>query len=327
MRNILDPSPKAVKMGARTLTGQFTARSLAAKFISLFERLIVAPTPTNLPPVPGVERDCDRYLTTDGVRLRYRDQGRGPPVLMAHGWTLDLEMWEPQVAALRDAFRLIRFDRRGFGLSSGRPSVARDIADLGVLCDHLAIERIALVGMSQGARAALGFAMTAPERVSCLILDGPPDYGNNPLPSDDDVPLDHYRGVVRERGMSAFRREWAAHPLLTLRTGDARMHEILNSMIMRYPGNDLVEPAVTDDAPVKSPSIDPIDVPVLVITGAQDLASRTQAADHLAGLLSNATRAVIPAAGHLPNLDNPNVYNTAMRTFLEQYAVPLTSQE
>ena len=104
------------------------------------------------------------------------------------------------------------------------------------------------------------------------------------------------------------------------------MHEILNAMIMRYPGNDLVEPVAAAEAP-RSPLIDPIDIPVLVITGDQDLASRTQAADHLAGRLSKATRAVIPAAGHLPNMDNPNAYNTVMRTFLEQHAVPLTRQE
>jgi pimeloyl-ACP methyl ester carboxylesterase len=287
----------------------------------------VTATSANLPPIPGVERDGDRYFATDGARLRYRDEGRGPPVLMVHGWTLDLEMWEPQVAALRDTFRLIRFDRRGFGLSSGRPSVVQDIADLDALCDRLAIERIALLGMSQGARAAMGFALTAPARVSCLILDGPPDYGRNPLPSDDDVPLNHYRGVVRARGMAAFRREWAAHPLLSLRTGDPRMHEILNAMIMRYPGNDLMEPVVTAETPCGLPQIDSIDVPVLVITGDQDLSSRTQAADRLVEHLSKATRALIPAAGHLPNLDNPNAYNTVMRTFLEQHAVPLTSQE
>lgn len=284
-------------------------------------------TGANLPPLAGVEPDADRYFTTGGARLRYRVEGRGPPVLMAHGWTLDLEMWEPQIAALRDGFRLIRFDRRGFGLSSGRPSVAQDVADIASLCNHLAVERIALLGMSQGARAAMGFALAAPARVSCLILDGPPDYAGNPLPSDDDVPLDHYRGVVRAQGMTAFRREWAAHPLLSLRTGDPRIHKILGAMIARYPGNDLREPAVTAAAAVVSPSIDSVDAPVLVLTGDQDLASRTQAANTLAGLLNKAERAVIPAAGHLPNLDNPKAYNDVVRAFLARHAVPLTSQE
>ncbi len=281
----------------------------------------------NLPPVPGGERDADRYFTTDGARLRYRDEGRGPAVLMTHGWTLDLDMWEPQIAALRDAYRLIRFDRRGFGLSSGRPSVVQDIADIGSLCDHLAIGRVALLGMSQGARAAIGFALAAPARISCLILDGPPDCSANQLPSDDDVPLSRYRGVVRARGMTAFRREWAAHPLMSLRTGDPRMREILSAMIMRYPGVDLVEPAATAQAAVGTPPVDCVVAPVLVITGDQDLASRTQAANRLAGLLRGAERAVIPAAGHLPNMDNPTAYNEVVRTFLQQHAVPLTSQE
>lgn len=283
-------------------------------------------TGANLPPIPGVERDVDRYFTTGGARLRYRAEGRGPPVLMTHGWTLDLDMWDPQIAALRDGFRLIRFDRRGFGLSSGRPSVTQDIADIASLCNHLAVERVALLGMSQGARAAIGFALTSPARVSCLILDGPPDYGGNPLPSDDDVPLNHYRGMVRAQGMAAFRREWAAHPLLSLRTGDPHMHEILGAMIMRYPGNDLLEPVVTAAA-VDAPSIDSVDAPVLVITGDQDLASRTQAANTLAARLSKAERAVIPAAGHLPNLDNPKAYNEVVRAFLARHAVAPTSQE
>jgi pimeloyl-ACP methyl ester carboxylesterase len=282
----------------------------------------------NMPPISGVIRDADQYFTSDGARLRYRDEGCGPPVLMVHGWTLDLQMWEPQISALRDAFRLVRFDRRGFGLSSGRPSVVQDIADIGSLCKHLAIGRVALVGMSQGARAVIGFALAAPAGISCLILDGPPDHGRDALPADDDVPLGDYRALVQARGMAAFRREWAAHPLLSLRTRDPRMHEILDAMIMRYPGNDLAEPvatiaahanvAPTDAAPIRS-----IDVPVLVLTGDHDLPRRTQAANSLAEQLTHAERAVIPAAGHLPNLDNPKVYSAVVRAFLERFAVPL----
>jgi len=275
----------------------------------------------NLPSIAGAERNVDQYFTTDGARLRYRDEGGGPPILMVHGWTLDLQMWEPQAAALRDTFRLVRFDRRGFGLSSGRPSVARDIADIGSLCDHLALGDVALAGMSQGVRAALGFALTAPKRISCLILDGPPDYGRSPVPADDDVPLDYYRGIARARGMAAFRREWAAHPLLSLRTSDPRMREILDAMILRYPGFDLMEPDVSAEVSADSSLLHCIDVPALVITGDQELASRTQAANDLAGKLNNAERAVIPASGHLPNLDNPQIYNTVVRRFLERRAV------
>src|ERR1700722_12540752 len=101
---------------------------------------------------------ADRYLTVDGARLRYRDQGSGPALLLLHGWTLDLDMWEQLAGALRDRLRGVRLDRRGFGLSSGTPSPERDIIDLDALLRHLHIGQAALLGMSQGARAALGFA-------------------------------------------------------------------------------------------------------------------------------------------------------------------------
>jgi pimeloyl-ACP methyl ester carboxylesterase len=268
------------------------------------------------PAAPVSAPFADRYLTVPGAVLRYRDQGQGPAVLLIHGWTLDLEMWEPQVAALQTTFRTICLDRRGFGLSRGRPGLAHDIADIEALCRHLGVEHVALIGMSQGARAVLGFAATSPDKISCLILDGSPDCltGN----AENELPLEHYRELVRTRGINAFRREWLNHPLARLITDDQGQRERLAAMIARYPGNDLVDCAGDDVAPV-SRDIAAIRAPVLVITGQHDLPSRTAAAEALLRLLPGAQRAVIPAAGHLTNLDNPQHYNMVVREFLERH--------
>ena len=94
-------------------------------------------------------------------------------------------------------------------------------------------------------------------------------------------------------------------------------------MIQRYPGNDLMESAVDDDALPSSAPLDSIVAPALVITGDHELATRTQAADALARQLPGAVRAVIRAAGHLPNLDNPSDYNATVRAFLEHHATSL----
>src|SRR5580658_9580711 len=94
----------------------------------------------------------DQFLQVEGARLCYRDEGAGPPIVLVHGWTLDLEMWDPQVARLRDAFRLVRLDRRGHGLSTGSPAAGQDASDLSSLCQHLGLEDVSLIGMSQGAR-------------------------------------------------------------------------------------------------------------------------------------------------------------------------------
>jgi 3-oxoadipate enol-lactonase len=248
---------------------------------------------------------ADRYLTVEGARLRYRDQGDGPAVLLLHGWT----------GALRAGFRVLRFDRRGFGLSSGTPSPERDIADVDALLRHLRIEQAALLGMSQGARAAIGFAAIAGARVSCLVLDGPPD-----LARAEDLPLAHYRALVRSRGIEAFRAEWSAHPLMQLRTEDADARLLLQTIMRRYPGSDLL-PGGAEAAPRRAElAPESISVPVLVITGADDLAPRIRAADLLAQRLPIAERAVVAAAAHLPNLDNPLVYNNLVWGFLNRHA-------
>ncbi len=163
----------------------------------------------------------DLYLEVDGARLRYRDEGHGPALILIHGWMLDLDMWEAQAAALSAAYRVIRLDRRGFGLSSGMPSLARDVDDLAALCRRLKLRRIAILGMSQGARVALRFASMCPELVACLILDGPPRLDAAQSANDPpELPYEHYRALAQSQGVAAFRREWAGHPLGSLRTKD-----------------------------------------------------------------------------------------------------------
>jgi pimeloyl-[acyl-carrier protein] methyl ester esterase len=268
-------------------------------------------------------QSADRYFTSDGVRLRYRDEGRGPAVILVHGWTLDLEMWGPQLTALSRRFRVVRLDRRGFGLSSGRPALDGDVADLGALCRHLDLGRVALVGMSQGARSVLAFDAAAPERVSCLVLDGPPDIDSRAA-AEEDVPVARYRALLRSKGVEAVRREWAKHPLAQLRSADAGAHGLLSSMLGRYRGADLVTAPVSAGAapgPIRPESVAR---PVLIITGEHDLPGRVKAADALARRLPHTERAVIPGAGHLPNLDNPDAYNNLVGAFLARHATALT---
>src|SRR4051812_16741047 len=88
------------------------------------------------------------------IQLHYRDQGSGPAVVLIHGWPLSLRSWEKQAAGLLDAgFRVIAYDRRGFGLSS-QPASGYDYdtlaADLRALVLHLKLDDVTLVGFSMG---------------------------------------------------------------------------------------------------------------------------------------------------------------------------------
>jgi 3-oxoadipate enol-lactonase len=265
----------------------------------------------------ATHQGSDRYFAVAGTRLRFRDEGRGPVVILLHGWTFDLELWDPQVAALRDEFRLVRIERRGHGLSGGVPDSEQDAADIAALHRHLKLRSAALLGMSQGARAALRFASRTPEQVTALILDGPPNLDKQAI--DEEVPMPHFRELVRNGGLAAFHREWSNHALVQLCTEAAPPQRQVHAMIARYPGRELLDPgaAGTVAAPVALPLIR---TPTLVLSGDYGLPSRLQSAQKLCAQLPAAEHVILPDAGHLINLDQPALYSNLCRAFLMRHA-------
>jgi pimeloyl-ACP methyl ester carboxylesterase len=256
----------------------------------------------------------DQYLELERARLRYRDEGLGPAILLIHGWALDLEVWEPQVSALGGRYRLLRFDRRGYGLSTGAPSLRRDERDAIALLDQLGVRRAALVGASQGARVALRVALAAPERVACLVLDAPPDeVGSGRGALTDEVPLDHYRQLARSGDMRRVRRLWSQHPFTQLASRDPAARALLAAALARYAGNDLL---LGNQPPSALGDLRRLKVPALVLNGERDLASRRASGAELARALPGATHRLIPDAGHLANLDNPDAYGDALHEFV-----------
>ena len=261
----------------------------------------------------------DDHFRSGEASLRLRDDGRGPTVVFIHGWTLDLEVWNPQASALADSFRVVRYDRRGFGLSGGEPGRAADVEDLGRLLDHLQLARTNIVGHSQGARVALAFSLAHPERVAGVVLDGPPDEIGDPgFAGDEDFSIAEFQRLVREQGLDAFRRAWRMHPLMQLHSKGVAAQELLDRMLAIYPARDLQGPPAGPASPAGRSALARFGMPVLVVNGEFDTPVRLGAGDALAHALPVAERVIVPAAGHLPNLDNPSAYNEAIQAFLRR---------
>ena len=98
------------------------------------------------------------FNTQDGTQIYFKDWGKGKPVLFSHGWPLDADMWDSQMNFLADrGYRVIAFDRRGFGRSEqpwegyNYDTFASDINDL---IEHLDLHDVTLVGFSMGERAS-----------------------------------------------------------------------------------------------------------------------------------------------------------------------------
>jgi pimeloyl-ACP methyl ester carboxylesterase len=256
--------------------------------------------------------DRDGRLEINGARLRVRVVGAGPAVLFIHGWALDLDMWTPQLEALASRYRLIAYDRRGFGLSSGTPGVEQDVSDIGPLLAALAIDRVAVVGMSQGARVALHWSLRNLQRVSCLVLDGPPFVGPGSSSEPQEIPLAEYRVLLRNAGIDAVRGRWLEHPLTQLYRNDERARELLLRIVGRYPGNDLA----VEEPLLPAESLRDLTLPTLVVNGEHDSAARRAAGAMLADTLPAVRQVIVPQAGHLPNLDHAEVYNAILEAFL-----------
>ncbi len=261
----------------------------------------------------------DAYFLSGDTRLRYRDEGEGRPAIFIHGWTVDLDIWNPQSAAFARSLRIIRLDRRGFGRSGGVPGLDADCEDLLRLMDHLGVARSALIGTSQGARVALAMALRQPGRVAGIVLDGPPDeFGDSNSAGDGDFSIAAFRQLVRDGGVEAFRRAWRDNPLMKLYSTDPAVHALLAEMLARYPAQDLLEPAAEPSPGVGAAALARCAAPALVVNGHFDTPARLRAGERLAEALPRAERVLIPEAGHLPNLDNPVAYNEAIEAFLRR---------
>jgi pimeloyl-ACP methyl ester carboxylesterase len=260
---------------------------------------------------------ADQYFAASGqARLRYRDEGAGPAVLLVHGWLLDLTMWESLAAALAARFRVIRWDRRGFGESRGTPDLNTDAADAIELMDRLGVERTAVVGMSQGCRIALNVVESAPHRARCLVLDGPAPLDGLPdRPWHNEIPLTEYRALLLDRGIDALRAELATHPLLQLASSEANRAR-LDSMLLQYQGADLLGLAPAAPAPVPENRFGRLRLPVLLLNGEHDTEQRLRVGATLLESIPNAERGIVPASRHMACWDNPTAYNEFVRSFL-----------
>lgn len=115
------------------------------------------------------------FITRDNVEIYYRDQGSGDPVVLIHGWPLSSDMWEYQeLSLLEGGYRVICYDRRGFG-HSGPSAGSYDYDtladDLSALISHLGLERVALAGFSMGGgEVARYLARHGARRVSRALL-------------------------------------------------------------------------------------------------------------------------------------------------------------
>jgi 3-oxoadipate enol-lactonase len=255
------------------------------------------------------------FASVNGQQINYADTGGdGPAVILAHGFLMDHTMFVHQVAALRDAYRVITWDERGFGdtVWDGKPFTYWDSAsDCLGLMTHLGIERAVVGGMSQGGFLSLRAALTAPERVRALILldSSAVAYTEEAKAANQGMldmwlavgPVDELAEAVASiiLGVPEVSGAWIAK-------WKARDKELI-----REPGKCLME---RDDLVAR---LSEITCPALVIHGTEDTALSMEEAVVTAAGLSGCSGVVAVPGAHAANLTHPEPVNAAMRSFLD----------
>lgn len=163
---------------------------------------------TQAPDATTIAAAPDQYFTVGTLRLRYREIGRGSPVVMLHGLMRSLEDWQGLGDSLATQHHVIVLDQRGHGRSTrvtSSDSLGAALADdVARLLDHLHVQRAHIVGQSMGSAVAMKFAARYPQRVASVSLLAPPSYPDSATfaRTSESWAVDLEQG----RGMTAFLR-------------------------------------------------------------------------------------------------------------------------
>jgi 3-oxoadipate enol-lactonase len=257
----------------------------------------------------------------NGISLSYGDIGRGPVVVLLHGFPLSRDMWQPQEEALAKAgFRLVTPDLRGFGESEvpdGPYSMSLFSDDVIALLDYLGIDRAVFGGMSMGGYILLDLLERYPERVvaACFITT---------RSTSDSEAAKAGRLALLERTKRSGNRSLAELSIATLLTGETlkRNPELVSTVYRWMTSVDIrgIEGALHAllDRKDYSPLLGNFNLPCLVIGADQDSTVQPEDLRILTKGLPNSELCMIPQAGHMANLEQPEAFNDCLLRFLRK---------
>lgn len=247
------------------------------------------------------------HLTRDGVKIYYEDHGQGLPVLFSHGFGASTRMWQGQIEAFQDTYRLVPWDMRGHGESDspadqGLYSHAHTVEDMRAILDHLQIDQAVIAGHSLGGFMSLAFHLKYPERVKALVLQGcGPGYRNPEARAEWNNRTEERARSLEEKGLQALGGN-----------SEVRISTQRSALGLARAARGILKQV---DASVID-SLADIAKPVLVIVGDGDKPF-LNGSKYMASRIPNAVSVVVPQAGHGANVDQPDIVNQTLQDFFQ----------
>lgn len=261
----------------------------------------------------------------NGARLYYELAGSGASIIMLHAGIADCRMWDGEFQAFARSHRALRFDMRGYGRSLPMDGEFNLQDDLEALLAKLKIPPpFILMGCSMGGGLAIDFALAHPDRVAKLILVGSGPAG---LELDTDWPDDllaqseaAFEAGDVERVAELDMRIWFDGAGRTRQDVNAEARHKAYAMAKLVTEHELKGIGThvrKEHARSAAESLHELAMPALIVIGENDLPYLRLAADFMTANLPAATKLLIPNAGHLPNLEQPELFQSAVLDFLD----------
>ncbi len=261
------------------------------------------------------------FAPVNGTRIFYETRGTGHPLVLIHAGIADHRMWDAQIDTLAKHFQVVRYDARGFGQTISPAGPYYDHQDLYALLQFLELDKVSLVGVSNGGQIALNFTLEYPAMVTKLMLVGASVEGE---PPDPDIQAGWAAiDAVEEEG------DFAKAIELTIQMwvdGPNRRPEQVNPQIrenVRLMLQTLYDIPEEDDAgeemalnPPANTRLGEIQNPTCLVVGDQDWPSKVALAERLANEIAGAELYLMPNVAHLPNMENPDMFNRILLQFL-----------
>lgn len=257
-------------------------------------------------------------LETNGARIYYEVDGHGPAAAFIHAGVADLRMWDDQVAALRDDYRVIRYDTRGFGRTETDAVEFSNRADLIALLDHLGEEQAHVVGLSRGGQIALDTAIEYPDRVRTLTVAAG-GVGGYESPVEPPMEMWDASDALEEAkdwlGLAdletAYWADGPGQPADRVPAIRARVHDWV---LTTYRAEKQEGQPIRLDPPADG-RLAELRAPLLVLLGTLDDPGTSDAMRHLAASVPGARLEVFETA-HMINLEQPDRFNALLREHL-----------
>lgn len=251
-------------------------------------------------------------LAVEGGRLHYEVYGEGYPLVFVHEGLAHSEIWDAQVAEFAPDYRVIRYDRRGYGRSPEPDSFYSNVGDLLSLFDALELRRAVLIGSSSGGGLAINFSLEHPERVEALVLSGPVVDGLGYSYHFMKRAYANFRGDEQETLDMWVDDRYAVAP------GNEQARERLRALMRANPHNMSFAKHQRQLSPRYSAldRLDEIAAPTLLMVGEHDTPDVHAHVGAIEAGITGARRVVVDHAGHMPYLEQPESFNHELREFL-----------